>query len=322
MRLIVYGSLVYDRIMDFPGYFKDFILPKQIHKLSVSFTVKEFHETFGGAGGNIAYNLTLLGTRPILYGTVGRDFSKYQEHFNSINLTGIKKYPEDLTASAYIITDKNNNQITGFFPGAMRFHAQPPKLRKNDLVIIAPGNPNEMLDFADSCYLKVVPFIFDPGQQIIQFTKRQLKRAIKQAAIYIVNDYELSLTQKITGYNKVDLLSNAGVLITTLGNKGSLIEIKIKNNQQSIQIKPATVKKVVDPTGAGDAYRAGIIKGITLFKKTFLKKQYLKLPWQKIGQFGSLAAVYALENYGTQNHYYNLEKFKKRYQLTYQEKYD
>ncbi len=309
MRIIVYGSIVYDRIMDFPGFFNDHILPDQIHKLSVSFTVTEFRETFGGAGGNIAYNLSLLKEEPLLYGSVGRDFDKYRKHFKKIDISGVKVHQKDYTASAYIMTDKSDNQITGFFPGAMRYHGKVPKFKKNDLVIISPGNPNEMLDFAERCFIKKVTFIFDPGQAVILFTKSQLRKVIKQATVYIVNDYELSLTKKITGLSNKDILQKAGILITTLGKKGSLIEIKSKK----YKVKSSPIKKVADPTGAGDAYRAGLIKGIVFNKKQFLKKDYLKMPWSKIGQMGSIASCYAIENYGTQNHKYSYNQFKERY---------
>lgn len=315
MSVIISGSTVFDRIMNFPGLFSDHIIKSQIHKLNVSFSVKEFRETFGGAGANIAYNLALLKEKPVLYSAVGKDFGVYQERLKKLNidLSGIKIYPQALTPSAYIITDKNDNQITGFFSGAMNFYAQPPKIKKGALAIIAPGNANEMLDLADFYFKKNFPFIFDPGQQIIQFTKNQLRAAVKQASIYIVNDYELSLSQKITGWDKSFILKNAGVLITTLGKNGSRIEIFRKNKIANIIVKPAKAKSAKDPTGGGDAYRAGLIKGLLTFKVNLKKGDYFKYPWKKIGELGSLAAVYAVEEYGTQDHYYTFEQFKKRY---------
>lgn len=319
MRIFVYGSIAYDRIMDFPGRFKDHILPKQIHKLNVSFLVQEFKESFGGAGGNIAYNLSLLEERPLLYGAVGRDFIGYAEHFENLSLAGVKVYQNDLTASAYIITDKDDNQITGFFPGAMRYHTKRPDLKKGDFLIIAPGNSLEMLDLAEAAVSKKIPFIFDPGQQIIQFTKSQLQQALKKAAIYIVNDYEKSLTEKITGYHQELLLKNAGIFITTLGSHGSEIEIQAGHQIKKFKIPPAKAARIVDPTGAGDAYRAGLIKGLSLSAKHLFKRDYKELPWQTIGQAASLAAVYAVENYGTQKHHYAYQQFKKRYQLNFKE---
>ena len=177
-----------------------------------------------------------------------------------------------------------------------------------------------MLDFAESCFKKKIPFIFDPGQQIIQFTKNQIRKVIKQAAIYIVNDYELLLTKKITGYSKKVILTKAGILITTLGNKGSVIELKSGTYSKSFKIKTAKVKKVIDPTGAGDAYRAGLIKGISLEEKLFQKKKYPKMSWLTIGQMGSLASTYAIESYGTQSHTYTYNQFKNKYKLNFKEK--
>ncbi len=317
MRIFVYGSIVYDRIMDFPDFFKDYILPNEIHNLNVSFMINQLKESFGGTGGNIAYNLKLIGLNPLLYGSVGKDFEPYAKHFKNIDLSGVKMYLKDFTASAYIITDKSNNQITGFHPGAMRYHTFKPKFKKDDLVIISPANPNEMLDMAETCFKNKVPFIFDPGQQIIQFTGNQLKRVIKQSTIFIVNDYELALTCKLTTYSKDIILQKAGILITTLGKKGSLIQVRDNKKVISYKIEPVKIKQVVDPTGAGDAFRSGLIKGIVDDKKHFLKQEYIKMPWLKIGQLASITAVYALESYGTQNHKYTFNKLKNRYNLNY-----
>jgi adenosine kinase len=324
MKISVIGSIAYDRIMDFPGKFENHIISTEIHKLNVSFMVKEFHETFGGAAGNIAYNLSLLGEKPTLYGAVGKDFQKYSDYLNKlqIDLSGIKTYPRAYTASAYIITDKNDNQITGFFPGAMIFRSKKPVVDKEQIAIIAPGNPLEMLDLADYYYSKRISYIFDPGQQIIQFTKNQLRKAIKQCTIFIVNDYEAVLSKKITGYDKNILLKDAKILITTLGKKGSIIEVEKDNKFEKVvirSVKPLTEK---DPTGSGDAYRSGLIKGIISSKIKLVPDNFLKLPWFKIGQIATLAAVYAVEEYGTQNHHYNFNKFKKRYQLTFGQSYD
>jgi len=317
MNILVFGSIVYDRIMDFPGLFKDYILPDQIHNLNVSFVVREFKETFGGAGANIAYNLYLLGEKSVLCGAVGKDFDKYKNHFNNINLAGVKIYSQEYTASAYIITDKNDNQITGFFPGAMKHKSRIPNFNKKDLVIISPANPVEMLDLVDKCQKKNVSFIFDPGQQVIQFTKNQLRYALKSASIYIVNDYELSLTKKITGYSLDAIKQAAGILITTLGSKGSVIEINYNNELGRFKIPAAEVKQVKDPTGAGDAYRAGLIKGIKNELKYFQCRDYFRMDWRKIGLQGSVCSAYAVESYGTQNHKFTLNQFKNRYQSTY-----
>lgn len=321
MRILVSGSIAYDRIMNFPGCFEDFILPEQIHKLNVSFAVKELVETYGGAAGNIVYSLNLLGEQPCLIGAAGHDFGKYRERLERLKIStaGIKVYEKVPTASAYIITDEKDNQISGFYAGAMVFYGQKPKVKKGDLAIISPGNPNEELDLADLYSKNGVPFIFDPGQQIIQFSKNQLRQLIKLAGIYIVNDYELSLTLKITGYDKKILLRNSGVLITTLGEKGSSIEIAQSAKSERVDIDPVKVK-ALDPTGAGDAYRSGMIKGLALSGLELKPANYLKFDWLKIGQIASLAAAYAVEHHGTQLHQYSFQQFKEKYQKAYKSK--
>lgn len=321
MSIIVSGSIVYDRIMDFPGSFADHIIADQVHKLNVSFLVKEFRETFGGVAANIAYNLSLLNERPQIISAVGKDFGPYAKRLRSlnINLDSVKIYPDCYTSSAYIITDKNDNQITGFFAGAMDFFSPIPKVKKGDLAIIAPGNRQEMLKLADYYFKNKTFFIFDPGQQIIQFGKDQLTKAITSCSIYIVNDYELALTQKITGLNKQQLLKKSVVLITTLGKKGSSVEIFHQNKFKAVMVKSVKPNQTIDPTGAGDAYRAGLIKGLVM-TNAMAKHNLFDWPWLKIGQLGSLAAKYAVEHYGTQNHFYTYESFKKDYLKQFKEK--
>ncbi len=311
MNILVYGSLAYDQIMDFNDAFDNHILPDEIKKLNVSFVVKEFKETFGGTAGNICYNLALLKEKSNLYGSAGSNFDKYKSRLSKLGVdcSGVTIYNKTLTATAYIITDKNNNQITGFFPGALNFKTKLPKVKKDDIAIVAPADPNQMLDLAEFYFNKKIFFIFDPGQQIIQFTKRQLLKAVKLASIYIVNDYELALTKKITGHSKEDILNRAGILITTVGSKGSIIDLSIDNKIKRVKIKPVQSKLIKDPTGAGDAYRAGLIKGLIDFKEDDL----YKMPWWKIGEIATLCATYAAENYGTQNHKYTFADFKKRY---------
>jgi len=314
MSILVSGSVVYDRIMNFPGSFSDHILPDKIHNLNVSFLVKEFRETFGGVAANIAYNLALLNERPQIYSGAGKDFAPYAERLKKykIDLSGVKIYPEQYTSSAYIITDKNDNQITGFFPGAMNFFGARPKLQPGDVAIIAPGNKDEMIFLADYYFKNQTFFIFDPGQQIIQFNKQELTKAVTACNIYVVNDYELALTQKITSLNKQQLLKKSVILITTLGAKGSVIEIYHNNQFKAFSIKSVKPSKIVDPTGAGDAYRAGIIKGL-LLTKAIGHTNLFDWEWLKIGQLASLTAKYAVEQYGTQNHFYSYKKFKEDY---------
>jgi len=304
MTIFVSGSLAYDRIMDFPGRFVDHILPEKIHILNVCFMVNGLTERFGGTAGNIAYNLALLEEKPVILATGGRDFGPYRDWLAGLDLplTGIRMIDEEFTAGAYITTDLADNQITGFNPGAMkhqseyRFDGANPK---DSLAIIAPGNLPDMLAYSRHYKEMGLPYIFDPGQSIPAWGAEELREMATGALAIIVNDYEMEMFHQKTGLGEGELQNLALALIITKGEEGS--ELIVPEGREVIP--PAKPLRVQDPTGAGDAYRAGLIKGLTL-----------NLPWATAALLGSTLASFAVEQAGTQEHRFTLSDFQHRYQ--------
>lgn len=307
-NVLVTGSIAYDYIMNFHDSFKNHILPEKIHVLSVSFVAERLEKQYGGTAGNIAYNLALLEEQPIVFSTVGKDFNEYKKWFdsNNIDTSHIKEFPEEYTASAHIITDDDDNQITAFHGGAMM---------KNDIsiahildeqdiafAIIAPNAKEGNIRYISELKERNIPYVLDPGQNMPLFGDEELKNAIDSTMMFIVNDYELSLAEKKTGYTKDYLINNLEYLIVTLGKEGS----EIYHNGKLYKIAPAKPDNTSDPTGAGDAYRAGIIKGILH-----------GLDIQTIGELASTVAVYTVEKYGTQTHTFTMDELKKRYKDNY-----
>jgi len=309
MNIYISGSMAYDRIMDFPGKFSDHILPDKIHILNVCFTVNGMQEKFGGTAGNVAYSLSLLNEKPVILATIGKDYNNYFERLkkNNISTEGIKIIDEEFTAGAYITTDKADNQITGFNPGAMKYQAEY-RLSKTkpekSIVLIAPGNLQDMKDYAKECRAKSMPYICDPGQSLTQWDKDSLIEWIGGSMMLITNDYELEMVMNITGKTKRDILAFTNTIITTLGEKGSLIS----TSESDIQIPAAKIADAVDPTGAGDAYRAGMLKGLAIGKDM-----------QTAAKIGAVAATYAIEKYGTQEHCYTYDEFVERYESNFGE---
>ncbi|MFA5106908.1 MAG: carbohydrate kinase family protein [Patescibacteria group bacterium] len=310
MKILVSGSLAFDRIMDFPGRFKDYILPEKIHVLSVSFLVNTLRENFGGTAGNIAYNLALLKEQPIILATAGKDFAQYRDWLRERNVTTDQiVLNEDFTASANIITDLDNNQITGFHPGAMkqasRVDVEKIKNAEGELfAIICAGNVEDMIYYAREYQRLNIPYIFDPAQQIPALKSDQLKFAVTGARVFIGNDYEIDLVLKVTGATKHDILKKTELIVTTKGEHGSLIETA----DSSYTIPIAKPREIKDPTGAGDAYRAGFIKGLL---------GHYSL--EQAGRLGSVSAVYPIEYYGTQQHTYTSREFSERYKENFRE---
>ncbi len=302
MNIIISGSLAYDRIMDFPGYFTDHILPEKIHVLNVSFTVTSLIEKFGGTAGNIAYSLSLLGEKPIILATIGRDYHRYFEWLtkNKIACDNITIIEEELTASAYITTDQADNQITGFNPGAMKYPSSFnfDKINpKESIAIIAPGNLEDMMSYPITCKAKGIDYIFDPGQSLPMWDSQDLIQCIEGSKIVISNDYELELIMNKTGLDKKKLLQRTNTIVTTLGELGS----RICTPDCEINIPAIKPKKVVDPTGAGDAYRAGLIMGLIQGRNI-----------EQSAKMGSVCASFAIESYGTQEYYFSLMEFEER----------
>ena len=293
--------MAYDSIMVFNDYFKNHILPDQIHKLSVAFYVPELKRNFGGTAGNIAYNLSLLNTSPLIMATVGEDFQPYVERLSKheINQDYIKIIPATLTAQAYITTDLDDNQITAFHPGAM---TQSHKNSINsiveniDLAIIAPDGKDGMIQHANECVKKNIPFLFDPGQGIPMFDKDELKLFIDQARYIALNDYELQLILDKTSFNLNDLTNSVDALIVTKGSKGSVIYSK----KDKINIEAIPVETPVDPTGCGDAFRAGLIYGIVN-----------NLDWEKSGKLASVMGAIKIKYQGGQNHSAKISEIEK-----------
>ncbi len=303
MNIIVSGSLAYDRIMNFPGYFSEHILPDKIHLINVSFTVSGVVEKFGGTAGNIAYAISLLGGKPLIVATIGRDFGRYFEWFkkNKIPLDYIKIIDDDLTAGAYITTDKADNQITGFNPGAMKYPTTFDLSKvnpKETIVIIAPGNLDDMKKYSRACKAKGIDYIFDPGQSLPGWGKDDLRECIEGASILISNDYELELIMNKSGLDRNNLCSLCGTVITTLGEKGS----RILTGEKEIPIPAVKPRKVVDPTGCGDAYRGGLITGLTQGKGI-----------EESAVMGSVCASFCVEVYGTQDYSFTPQEFKERF---------
>ena len=302
MNIFVSGSLAYDRIMDFPGKFSDHILPGKIHVLNVSFTVSSMVEKLGGTAGNIAYALSLLGEKPIILATVGRDYQRYFEWLekNHIACETIKVIEEETTAGAYITTDQADNQITGFNPGAMRhpsafnFDQTNPK---ESIAIIAAGNLEDMMTYSLTCKSRGITYIFDPGQSLPMWHQQDLIHSIKGATILISNDYELELIMASTGLDRLELLQHTKAIVTTLGEMGS----QVITPDAEIAIPAVRPKKVADPTGAGDAYRAGLIEGLVQGKDL-----------KQCATMGSVCASFAVECYGTQEYHFTPEEFKER----------
>jgi adenosine kinase len=302
MRVIVSGSLAYDRIMDFPGHFSDHILPEKIHVLNVCFQVNGMKEKFGGTAGNIAYALTLMGEKPGIAATIGHDYHRYFDWLakNGISTENIKIISDEFTAGAYITTDRADNQITGFNPGAMKHSSSLDFDRlhpEETLVIVSPGNLEDMINYPRACKAKGIDYIFDPGQSLPMLDAKDLVQAIDGCRILISNDYELDLLMTKTGLNKGALLKRARAIIVTLGEQGS----KISTPEGEISLPAVTANTVKDPTGAGDSYRGGLISGLVRGKDIELS-----------ARMGSVCASFAVECYGTQEYTFSPEEFNER----------
>jgi adenosine kinase len=300
--IIVSGSLAYDRIMDFPGHFSDHILPDKIHSINVCFQVTGLQEKFGGTAGNIAYALKLMGETPVISAAIGHDYQRYFDWLakNGLSIENIKIIADEFTAGAYITTDKADNQITGFNPGAMKFSSaldlaqfKPGKI----MLIVSPGNLDDMTSYPRACKAKKIDYIFDPGQSLPMLDAKALIEAIDGSRILICNDYELEMVMGKTELDEGELLERAKAIIVTMGEMGS----RIYTPDGEIKIPPAKAKQVVDPTGAGDAYRGGLISGL-------LRGKDIK----ESARMGSACASFAVESYGTQSYSFTAKELEER----------
>jgi adenosine kinase len=306
MDIVVTGSIAYDYLMTFPGRFQEHILPDQIANLSVSFLVDSLVRQRGGVAPNIAYTLALLGERPRVVGTVGQDFDEYRAWLEAqgVDTSTIKTIEDDFTASFFVSTDQENNQIAMFYVGAMA-HAHALSLRDAergdasiDLAIISPNDPRAMVRYAEECKELGIPYLYDPSQQIIRLSGDELRAGIQGARLLMVNEYEFGMIHEKTGLTERDIIGQVGALIITQGERGS----KIQTQEQCINVPVVPPTPIVDPTGVGDAYRAGLVKGLAL-----------EAPWEIAGRMGAVAAAYVLEQKGTQNHRYTRAEFVARY---------
>ncbi|HEV7633212.1 MAG TPA: carbohydrate kinase family protein [Steroidobacteraceae bacterium] len=302
-KALICGSMAFDTIMVFQDQFKNHLLPDKLHMLNVSFLVPQLRREFGGCAGNIAYNLRLLGDPGYVMATVGKDFAPYAEWMDSkgVPRTYLRQLDDEHTGQAFITTDLDNNQITAFHPGAMG-HSHLNKVGDASgvaLGIVAPDGRDGMIQHAEQFAAAGIPFIFDPGQGLPMFGGDDLRTFIGQATWVTVNEYEWSLMAERTGWNEAEVARRVAALIVTKGGEGSTVYTE----GREISIPTAPARSIVDPTGCGDAYRAGIIHGLLH-----------RLPWEQTGRVASLLGSIKIESRGTQNHSFTIAEFKKRYQ--------
>ncbi len=306
MSALICGSFAYDTIMVFPDQFKNHILPDKVHMLNVSFLVPNLRREFGGCAGNIAYNLKLLGDEPIPMGTVGSDFTSYATWMDkhAINRRHVHVKEGSYTAQAFITTDMDDNQITAFHPGAMNLAHEISINEAKDitLAIVSPDGRDGMIQHAQQLHEAGIPFIFDPGQGLPMFDGDDLINFAKQATYITLNDYEAQLFQDRTGLSPHEIADHVEALIITRGGEGS----HIYTNGERLDIPSAKVDKLADPTGCGDAYRAGLLHGIMHDKD-----------WETTGRIASLLGAIKIEQHGTQNHSFTLNEFAERYEQSF-----
>jgi adenosine kinase len=303
-QIVVSGSVAFDVILDFPGRFQDHILPDKLHVINISFLVEKLSRNHGGCGGNVAYSLALLGERPRLLAAVGGDFTDYERRLaeHGVDLSAVKVFPEEMTACGFATTDRADNQIWGFYGGAMR---RARELSLAELAgpaavaaLVAPDDPEAMVRHCREARAAGLPFFFDPSFQVTDLDGPTLAEAARGAEALFFNDYEHAVFQKKTGFDGERLFELAGSIVVTLGAQGS----RILTAGATLEVPPVPPREVVDPTGAGDAYRAGFLAG---WRR--------RLPLAVCGRMASLAATYAVEHHGTQNHGYDPAHFARRY---------
>lgn len=304
MDIIVTGSIAYDYLMRFPGRFTEHMILEQLHQVSLSFLVEDMTKHWGGIGANIAYTMALLGLRPKLAGTAGRDFGDYRVWLESagVDTSGVRQLDDVFTASFFANTDLDNNQICSFYSGAMA-HARKYSLAdlypgNPDMVIISPNDPVAMLNLAEECRTRGIRFIYDPSQQVPRFNGDELRQGLTGAYAMVVNAYEAELICNKTGMTIDDLRNEIEILVITQGKNGS----HIYTNGERIDVPIVPVNEIKDPTGVGDAYRAGLLCGMA-------NGWSLKLS----GEIGALCAAYVLEQVGTQNHRFTIPEFITRF---------
>jgi adenosine kinase len=302
MKLIVTGSIAFDYLMQFPGKFTEHILAEHLQRVSLSFLVDSMDKRRGGCAPNIAYTLALLGERPYLVATAGQDFKDYDEWLQAagVDTSHVHQVPDKFTASFFCSTDTENNQIASFYIGAMANASELSLRTIHDpgLVIISPNDPGAMVQYAEECRTMGVPFIFDPGQQCARLSGDELRDGIKGARLVICNDYEFELVRQKTGMDEQQVLQQASALVITRGEDGC----SVYESPSRVDVPAITPHRIVDPTGVGDAFRGGLMKGFAVGKSL-----------KECAQLGTVAATYALEHLGGQSHAYTKKEFTDRY---------
>lgn len=303
MKIALTGSIAFDYLMTFPGYFREHILPDRIEHISLSFLVDRMVRRPGGVAANIAYTLALLGEHPLVMATVGPDYEPQRKRLESLGVDtkGIRVIPDLFTASFFVNTDRSNAQIASFYPGAMAKASQltfKELTRKPDLAVISPNDPGAMEQYALECSRLSIPYLYDPSQQIVRLSAEALRVGIRSCQSLFCNDYEFGLIEEKTGLDIDSILRSAEFVVITRGEEGA----DVHRQGEVIHIPVAPPDHIADPTGVGDAFRAGFLKGFTH-----------GLPLAICGRMGALAATYCLEEEGPQSHRYDLPQFIERY---------
>jgi adenosine kinase len=308
-RIVVTGSVAFDYLMSFPGRFVEHLIPDRLSRLSVSFLVDSMRRVPGGCGPNIAYSLALLGERPLLLAAAGHDAAQYKDRLSreGVDVSGVALHDDVFTASFFVSTDLDQNQLASFYTGAMA-RARDLSLRSFlregvDLVVIAPNDPMAMARHAEECRELALPFLYDPSQQVARLSGEELLAGLAGASILVVNDYEFGILTQKTGLSREQIESRVPAVIVTHGPEGSTIAATAQGRTTRRQVPAAALEKeAVDPTGVGDAFRAGLIRGIRI-----------DAPWEVAGRMGSVAAVFGLEALGPQPPRYAPREFRERY---------
>jgi adenosine kinase len=304
MTFVITGSVAYDYLMRFPGRFRDHILPDQLESISLSFLADQMRRERGGVAANVAYTMKLLGGEPTILATVGSDFGDYRRWMEEqgLNTGQIIEIPDELTATFFVSTDLEQNQIANFYTGAMaharHYSLADRGLAQAELVLISPNDPGAMLNYAQECKHLGIPFAIDPSQQLARLSGEELQQCVPGAAYLLCNEYEKAMILNKTGWSDVELRRQVETLVVTIGKKGSLIY----GEEATFEIPIATLKAMQDPTGAGDAYRGG-----------FFAARAAGLALPVCGRVGALCSAYVLEQMGTNAHYFTVDAFIARY---------
>ncbi len=313
-RIVVTGSVAFDYLMTFPGRFTEHLIPDRMSRLSVSFLVDEMRRVPGGCGPNIAYGLSLLGERPALLATAGADAADYRERLaqEGVDVEGLRLESDLFTASFFVSTDQDQNQLASFYTGAMARARELP-LESLDpasiaFVVISPNDPPAMAAYAEACRRHRIPFLYDPSQQVTRLSGEEMAEGFRGAAILIVNEYEFGILTHKTGLTREQMLERVPTVIVTSGADGSTIHVaESAGGRAAHAIPPARVEgEAVDPTGVGDMYRAGLLRGLRI-----------GAPWPVAGRIGSVNAVFGLEALGPQPPRYTPAEFLERYRRNF-----